>query len=223
MVKQSSEVSKFYDTRYGELNIAINSDGLPMFCLTDVCRGLELLKREGDRLMKQSDCLKQEYFVKRIKQVVGMQFIDENGFLTLVTESRKTKADKYRIWAMGLAKGIQTRIKRKQRVAAMERDQNGKFKKNVLDLTKDLEGPYPTLDEYLKDYVPVEYLIPLISDTLKDYLSSVTPRNEEHKKQIEHRVSVLNTLNLTLIGNMKTYQGRSYANNNKTQVPSLCK
>ena len=213
MVKQSSEVSKFYDTRFGELNIAINSDGLPMFCLTDVCRGLELLKREGDRIMKHTICQKQDFFVKRVKQVVGLQFVDESGFLTLVTESRKNKADKYRIWAVGLANGILNSRKRKQRAASIERDKNGRFRKKAVEITCDIEGPYPTLEEYLKDYVPVEYLIPLLSDTLKDYINSVVPRNEEHRKQIEHRVQVLNTLNLTLIGNMRTLQDRSYANN----------
>ena len=153
-----------------------------------------------------------------------MQFIDESGFLTLVTESRKTKADKYRIWAMGLANGILTRIKRKHRVATMERDENGRFRKNITDIiSEDAEGPFPTLEEYLTSYFPIECLVPLISDTLKDYISSVTPRNEEHRKQIYHRVSVLNTLNQTLKGNMATLQGRSYANKDKAQVPSLCK
>lgn len=218
MVKQSSEVSKFYDTRFGELNIAINSDGLPMFCLTDVCRGLELLKREGDRIMKHSICRKQDFFVKRVKQVVGLQFVDESGFLTLVTESRKNKADKYRIWAVGLANGILNSRKRKQRAAAIERDKNGRFMKKAVEISCDIEGPYPTLEEYLKDYVPVEYLIPLLSDTLKDYINSVVPRDEEHRKQIEHRVQVLNTLNLTLIGNMRTLQDRSYANNKLTKA-----
>ena len=217
MVKQSSEVSKFYDCKFGELNIAINSEGEAMFCLTDVCRGLDLLKREGDRLMKQSDCQKQEFLVKRIRQVVGLQFVDESGFLTLVTESRKNKADKYRIWALGLANRIIRRKKNRERVATMSRDESGKFRRTSTDISKGMEGPYPTLEEYLTDYVPIDYLIPLLSDTLKDYLNSVMPRDEEHKKLIEHRVSVLNTLNLTLIGNMKTIKGRSCANKTKAK------
>lgn len=219
MVKHSNEVSKFYDTRFGELNIAINSDGEPMFCLTDVCRNLELLKREGDRIVKSSHCKKQEFFVKRLKQIVSRLFVDESGFLTLVTESRKNKADKYRIWAVSQANGIIRKIKAKQRAANIRRGEDGKFQKQIADIGKDIEGPYPTLDEYLKEYVPVDYLIPLISDTLKDYIYSVVPRNEEHRKQIEHRVSVLNTLNLTLIGNLDTLRVRSYANKKTQSLP----
>lgn len=53
MVKQSEQVQKFYDARFGELNIVINGEGEKMYCLTDICQILELLKREGDRIVKQ--------------------------------------------------------------------------------------------------------------------------------------------------------------------------
>lgn len=222
MVKQSNEVKKFYDIRFGELNIAISDDGQPMFCLTDVCRGLELLKREGDRIVKQSNCQKREFFVKRIKQIVSRTFVDESGFLTLVTESRKNKADRYRIWAIDLARGMERKTTAQKREATKKRNVDGKFQKMDEDTSnEDTEGPFPTLEEYFKDYVPVDYLIPLLSATLKDYAMNCRCESEEHRKEIEHRCSVLNTLNLTLIGNLEALRGHSKTN--KTSASFLCK
>lgn len=221
MVKQSNEVKKFYDKRFGELNIATSEDGLPMFCLMDVCRGLELLKKEGDRIVRQSKCQQQEYFVKRVKQIVSRVFVDESGFLTLVTESRKNKADRYRIWAISQARSMTRSVKARKRAENIKRGADGKFRKDITELANDDGGPYPTLEEYFKEYVPVDYLIPLLSATLKDYATNCRCESEEHRKEKEHRISVLNTLNLTLIGNLDTLRGRS--NTNKTSVSFLCK
>lgn len=222
MVKQSNEVKKFYDIRFGELNIAISEDDSPMFCLTDVCRGLELLKKEGNRIVKQCNCRYQEYFVKRVKQIVSRTFVDESGFLTLVTESRKNKADMYRIWAIGLARGMERKSKAQKRAAALVHSIDRKSTKRVEDTTADdTGGPYPTLEEYFKDYVPIDYLIPLLSATLKDYAMNCRCESEEHRKEIDHRCSVLNTLNLTLIGNLETLRGNSKTN--KTNASFLCK
>ena len=62
---------------------------------------------------------------------------------------------------------------------------------------------YPTVGQYFKNYVPLDYFIPLLSDTLKDYLEISKNEPDYKKRLIEHRVSVLNTFNVTLIANMK--------------------
>lgn len=211
MVKQSNEVKKFYDTRFGELNIATCEDGAPMFCLIDVCRGLELLKKEGDRIVKQSKCQQQEFFVRRVKQIVSRNFVDESGFLTLVTESRKNKADRYRIWAISLAKGMTRRVRASKRASELKRGADGKFQSDSVKAETPAGGPYPTIEEYFKDYVPIDYFIPLLSDTIKDYEKNCKCESEEHRKEMEHRVSVLNTLKTTLIGNKESFLSRSYA------------
>ena len=213
MVKQSEQVQKFYDVRFGELNIVVNGEGEKMYCLTDICRILELMKREGDRIVKQSKCHVQEFFVKRIKQIVSREFVDESGLISLVTESRKNKADKFRIWAIGLGAKVSKSVIARKRVSMIPRGENGKWmKREEKNVGCDEEGcPYPTLEEYFKEFVPLDYLIPMISETMKDYLKLVQKEPEDHKKIVEHRCSVLNTLNLTLIANKNKYPGRSYA------------
>lgn len=213
MVKQSEQVQKFYDARFGELNIALNGEGEKMYCLTDICQILELLKREGDRIVKQSKCYTQEFFVKRIKQIVSREFVDESGLISLVTESRKNKADKFRMWAIGLGVKVSKSAIARKRVSDLPRGENGKWmKKEEQKVGCDEEGyPYPTLEEYFKDFVPLDYLIPMISETMKDYLKLVQKEPESHKREVEHRCSVLNTLNLTLIANKNRFPGRSYA------------
>lgn len=212
MVKQSDQVQKFYDSRFGELNIVVNEDGNKMYCLTDVCRILELLKREGNRIIKMSGCKVQEYFVKRIKQIVSREFVDESGLISLVTESRKNKADRFRLWAIGLGNKVQKSVAARDRAVNKPRGNNGKWIKNQVSVNDIDDGPYPTLEEYFKDYVPLDYLIPMLSETLKDYIKLVQNEPAEHRREVEQRCSVLNTLNLTLIANKKKYQVRSYAN-----------
>lgn len=213
MVKQSEQVQKFYCTQFGELNVAINENGGKMYCLIDICRALELLKREGDRIVKLSNCQTQEFFVKRVKSVVSRTFIDENGLLSLVTESRKNKADKYRKWALGLGNKLNRSVMMSKRASKSKRDCQGRFlpASGGSKVRADDKGPFPTLEEYFKDFVPLDYLIPLLSDTLKDYITLAQQGPEERRKQAEHRCSVLNTLNLTLIANKEKYPSRSYA------------
>lgn len=219
MVKQSEQVQKFYDVKFGELNIVVTESGEKMYCLLDICRILELLKKEGDRIVKMSNCHTQQYFVKRIKQIVSRVFVDESGLITLCTESRKNKADKFRIWAVGLAAKLNRSITLSKRVKEMPRDKNGRLMKQTqpaLDFMEesDAGGHHPTLEEYFKEFVPIDYLIPLLSDTLKDYISLVRQTSVEHQKQAQHRCSVLNTLNLVFIANKEKYPCLSYANKN---------
>lgn len=194
MLKASDNVKKFYDVRFGELNIAVSMEGR-MYCLMDICRILNLLKREGDKIVKSCGCKTREYFVKRTKTVVSRLFVDESGLVSLVTESRKNNADRFRIWAEGLVRMPiipQIRQGEIQRMASS----NGVAEEDKLD-------DYPTVEQYFKTYVPLDYFIPLLSDTLKDYMERSKGRPEYERRMVEHRVSVLNTFNVTLIANMK--------------------
>lgn len=194
MVKPSENVRKFYDVRFGELNIAVNGGGR-MYCLMDICRILNLLKREGDKIVKSCGCKTRDYFVKRTKTVVSRLFVDESGLVSLATESRKNNADKFRVWAEGLVK-----------VPVLPLFPAGGIAKGGLDskaVGEDDVDDYPTVGQYFKNYVPLDYFIPLLSDTLKDYLEISKNEPDYKKRSIEHRVSVLNTFNVTLIANMK--------------------
>ena len=223
MVKQSEQVQKFYDVKFGELNIEVTESGEKMYCLMDICSILELLKREGDRIVKLSNCKTQQFFVKRVKQIVSRVFVDESGLISLCTESRKNKADKFRLWAVGLAGKLNRSIVASKRAKERQRGDNGKWVKQEPAVVKEVspvvntsvteEDRHPTLEEYFKEFVPLDYLIPLLSATLKDYLSLSTKEPAEQQKKVQHRCSVLNTLNLVLIANKAKYPSRSYAKN----------
>lgn len=203
MVKSSENVRKFYDVRFGELNIAIGEHGERMYCLVDICRILKLLKREGNAIVKKCSCNVAEYLVKRTHTVVSRLFVDESGLVTLATESRKNNADNFRKWAITNGKRMfgltgyrpagEVNTPAVQAPAAVETGAS----------VPDGFGDVPTIYEYFKDYVPLDYFIPLLSDTLKDYLEKSKNDMELKMKLVEHRVSVLNTFNVTLIENMK--------------------
>lgn len=195
MVRTSENVKKFHEVPYGELHIGINEKGQPMFCINDVCRGLELYKREADRIVSDKRYEKREYLVRPLKNVMCRVFVDENAFLSLVTESRKNQADAYRRWAMDCAHTLMR-----------ERGVEVTTPATTIPECIADEGPYPTLEEYFRDYVPVDYFIPLLSATLKDYVDSMRGKTTQQRKEVEHRVSVLNTFNMTLIGNMSALQ-----------------
>lgn len=206
MVKSSENVRKFYDVRFGELNIAIGEHGERMYCLIDICRILKLLKREGNAIVKNCSCNVAEYLVKRTRTVVSRLFVDESGLVTLATESRKNNADNFRKWAITNGKRMFGLTGYKPVV-----DVGG----SVATAAPVVDGEgaevgapgglndVPTVYEYFKDYVPLDYFIPLLSDTLKDYLEKSKNDMDLKKKLVEHRVSVLNTFNVTLIENMK--------------------
>lgn len=141
MTNQSSNVVSYYDTKFGELNVAIGDNGKPMYCLNDVCRDIKLFMREGEQIVKKSGCKVNNYFVKRTKCVVSRVFVDESGFLSLVVESRKNNADSFRKWGLSLG-------------ATAQRNAIGA---RMLD-----DGYYPSIAEYFKDYVPASEFIPIL-------------------------------------------------------------
>jgi len=216
MVKQSPEVRKFYDGRFGELNIAVDKEHGKMFCLTDVCRGLDLLKREGMKIVRKSECATKEFFVKRTKVVTGHEFVDSDGFLSLIAESRKNKADGYRKWVLSLPvtwKVPENPKEQKPSKATIQVETK---------VPQEEDDPYPTLEEFFDTYVPLDEFIPLLSDVLKDYLFCAQlqcqemPFPEEHFKKVCHRIEILNCFNITLIANKAKYPSRF-------SKPSLCK
>lgn len=234
MVKQSPEVRKFYDGRFGELNIAVDKEHGKMFCLTDVCRGLDLLKKEGLRIIKKSECAVKEFFVKRTKIVTGHEFVDADGFLSLIAECRKNKADSYRKWVLSLPVTWKVREDKKEKGDKATIQVETKPTQPSKEVQND-DDCYPTLEEFFDNYVPLDDFIPLLADVLKDYLFCAQlqcqemPFPEEHFKKVCHRIEILNCFNITLIANKSKYpshyNSRSYANkeNNETKSPFLCK
>lgn len=179
MTKQSDNVVSFYDTKFGELNIAIGKNGKPMYCLSDVCRDIRLLKREGEEIVKKCGCKVATYFVKCTKTVTSREFVDESGFLSLVVESRKNNADAFRKWGLGVALQAQ---------------------RSALEIRMPDSGYYPSISEYFKDYVPASEFLPIIDALLISF------KKDEHKATSDPQfvLSVVGTFRETLAASIKS-------------------
>ena len=92
------EVSLYSSKEFGELHATVTSQGKVFYCTSDLCRCLNLLIREGEKIIKASKCATKEYLVKKAKKTISYIFIDYDGLLSLLIESRKTKANAYRKW-----------------------------------------------------------------------------------------------------------------------------
>ena len=96
----------FDNPKFGEIRVTVDKNGEPMFCLSDICRVLEIkntsrcksrLKQDGISLMKGVSITKNQYG-KETEQLVTLTYINENNLYRVIMRSDKEQAEAFQDW-----------------------------------------------------------------------------------------------------------------------------
>lgn len=86
----------FQNEQFGQVRIAMNENGEPLFCLIDVCNMLDLIpSKVSQRLDK--DVLS-KYPLETAGGIQQTNFINEDGLYDVILDSRKPEAKQFRKW-----------------------------------------------------------------------------------------------------------------------------
>ena len=85
----------FEDALFGQVRTIMSASNEPLFCLSDVCRALEMKRFRIERLDKDVISNHPLQTAGGLQQVT---FINEDGLYDIVLDSRKPKAKKFRKW-----------------------------------------------------------------------------------------------------------------------------
>ena len=89
------ELMIFEDALFGQVRTIMSASNEPLFCLSDVCRALEMKRFRIERLDKDVISNHPLQTAGGLQQVT---FINEDGLYDIVLDSRKPKAKKFRKW-----------------------------------------------------------------------------------------------------------------------------
>ena len=85
----------FEDALFGQVRTIMSASNEPLFCLSDVCRALEMKRFRIERLDKDVISNHPLQTAGGLQQVT---FVNEDGLYDIVLDSRKPKAKKFRKW-----------------------------------------------------------------------------------------------------------------------------
>ena len=87
----------FQNEQFGQVRIAVNENGEPVFCLADVCNMLDLIpSKVAQRL--SDDVLSKYPIVDNLGREQIANFINEDGLYDAILDSRKPEARQIRKW-----------------------------------------------------------------------------------------------------------------------------
>ena len=90
-----NELMIFEDALFGQVRTIMSASNEPLFCLSDVCRALEMKRFRIERLDKDVISNHPLQTTGGLQQVT---FVNEDGLYDIVLDSRKPKAKKFRKW-----------------------------------------------------------------------------------------------------------------------------
>lgn len=94
---QEPSMKKFYSPEYGFLH-ACKKDGCLWYNLTDICNTLSMKLREAEVIVKATKGKIKEMNVRRQKITSCNRFVDQDGLLTILIDSRKNQSNGFRRW-----------------------------------------------------------------------------------------------------------------------------
>lgn len=90
------EIKIFNSTEFGSIRTEM-VDGEPWFCLTDLCKALELTAK-GVKQRLSDEVISNYPISDSIGRMHDMLFVNEDGLYDVILESRKENARKFRRW-----------------------------------------------------------------------------------------------------------------------------
>lgn len=94
---QEPSMKKFYSPDYGFLH-ACKKDGCLWYNLTDICNTLSMKLREAEAIVRATKGKIKEMNVRRQKITSCNRFVDQDGLLTILIDSRKNQSNGFRRW-----------------------------------------------------------------------------------------------------------------------------
>lgn len=90
------ELKIFENEQFGQVRIAMNESGEPMFCLTDLCLVLDLTPSKVAQRLEEDVLSK--YPLLTAGGIQQANFVNEDGLYDVILDSRKSEAKKFRKW-----------------------------------------------------------------------------------------------------------------------------
>lgn len=87
----------FVSDEFGQIRTAVNNEGTPLFCLTDVCRVLGL-KQHHVRERLDDGGVSTEPILDSLGRTQQANFVNEDGLYDVIFDSRKSEAKRFRKW-----------------------------------------------------------------------------------------------------------------------------
>lgn len=90
------ELKIFENEQFGQVRIAMNDSGEPMFCLADLCLVLDLTPSKVAQRLEEDVLSK--YPLLTAGGIQQANFVNEDGLYDVILDSRKSEAKKFRKW-----------------------------------------------------------------------------------------------------------------------------
>lgn len=90
------ELKIFENEQFGQVRIAMNDSGEPMFCLADLCTVLDLTPSKVAQRLEEDVLSK--YPLLTAGGIQQANFVNEDGLYDVILDSRKPEAKKFRKW-----------------------------------------------------------------------------------------------------------------------------
>lgn len=90
------ELKIFENEQFGQVRIAMNDSGEPMFCLADLCMVLDLTPSKVAQRLEEDVLSK--YPLLTAGGIQQANFVNEDGLYDVILDSRKSEAKKFRKW-----------------------------------------------------------------------------------------------------------------------------
>lgn len=90
------ELKIFENDQFGQVRIAMNDSGEPMFCLADLCLVLDLTPSKVAQRLEEDVLSK--YPLLTAGGIQQANFVNEDGLYDVILDSRKSEAKKFRKW-----------------------------------------------------------------------------------------------------------------------------
>lgn len=93
----ANEIKIFENPEFGNVRIQMNASGEPLFCLTDVCKALDL---DSSQVIKRLDdgVVSIHPIIDKLGREQKANFVNEEGLYDVILDSRKPSARLFRKW-----------------------------------------------------------------------------------------------------------------------------
>ena len=92
-----NEMKVFNNNEFGEVRI-VTIEGMPMFCLLDVCRVLEIGNSRQAKTRLKADGVISNDIIDSLGRTQSADFINESNLYKLIFQSRKENAERFTDW-----------------------------------------------------------------------------------------------------------------------------
>lgn len=91
------ELKIFENPNFGEVRIIMSENNEPIFCLSDVCKSLDLSSKEVNRRLSD-EVVSKHPIIDRLGREQQALFVNEDGLYDVILESRKSESKLFRKW-----------------------------------------------------------------------------------------------------------------------------